>query len=509
MGGTIGQEFMPIRTWHPWKHENLRSGGEKQFPGKDRNALFRQRVSMRPMRLMIDAEVAGHASDDERIEYLMELVDEDRFHRYLYADDGPPAELPRNHFGDDLAVADGWVYTRPAKWPHLIGVEVGQGEDSWRTAVSREDSLFDLIPVAEVPAAYVDLPDPAARMRADLVALLVADQIEADLFLTKRAFLLDGQFDLARATTVLHPSDAVAVVGLFLRAQDDYVIKRSRYVHAWGDRPPRWFFFRAAARHLLPASRSWSSAIEAHAQAISDDSMSHLAASLYQRVAGALDARDRLLAALSVPQGNQSGEDALTLLTQICLWLMGAFDVAAQVADRCLGLNTPDLRIGWQHQDWQKRVKAHDPGLAALVAPGSDGAHLLTVVREIRNSIHGEVLSSSGFQESGGPLETLVGIPKAREAALLGAVDALGGRAAWGARLVWPGNLHVFPGEFMEELVPRALRLLDALMAATPVLRLPGATPPPAEDRSEFEEKHPYHPMLERAGRRVRWQLGI
>jgi len=500
---------MPARKWWPWKLENLRSGGEKRLPGKEGNAVFRQRLTMRQMRLMIDAEIGGRDTDDERGQYLMELTDGDCFERYLFADDGPPEDIPRSHQNDDWVVADGWVYTRPGNWPHLIGVEVGQGKDSWRTAISAEDSLFDLLPAAEVPAAYLDLPQPAAKMRADLIALLVADQIEADLFVTARAFLLDGQFDLARATTVLHPIDALPVVGLFLRSQNDFVVRRSHYLSDWGERPPRWFFFWAAAHHVLPASHQWSSVIGAHAKVTNDDGLTHLAASLHHRVAGALDARDRLLAALSIPQGNQSGEDAWTLLTQICLWLMGAFDVAAQVADRCLGLNTPEQRIGWQYNDWRKAVKAHDQALACLVKPGSDGAYLLAIVRELRNSIHGEVLSSSGYQEGSGPVESLVGIPRSREAELLGAMDALGGREAWGAKLLWPGNLHLFPGDFLEEMVPRVLGLLDALIAATPVLQLPGATTPIEEDRSAFEEKYPFHPMLKRAGSRIRWQLGL
>lgn len=503
---------MPAGTWRPWRLPNLRSGGEGRVAGrKEGNAVFRRRITLRPMRLMVDAALAHPAAEDEQVQYLLELTDEACFERYLYADDGPPPDIPRKHLDDCSMVVEGWVCTQPGHWPHVIDVVYGQGERFTWTGAWREDPRFALLSVAPPPDAYRDLSDPAARMRADLTALLVAEAIDADLFITERAYLLEEEIGLAREATVLPPREALPVIGLYLRLQDVYRIRHSRFMSSFGGSPPRWLFFWAAAHHVLPASARWSRACGEHAQASGDDDFSYLAASLHHRVAGALDARDRLLGVLAVPQGNQGGEDALTLLTQICLWLMGAFDVAAQVAHRSLGLPPKQERYAaWQDPDWRQRVAAHDAALGRLTGIGSEGAHVLTILGEIRNSIHGEVLSSLGFQQgSDNPLETLVGIPRSRQAALLTAVDALGGREAWGAKVLVQGDLHVHPGDFTEELVVRALRLLDALMAATPVLRLRGATPGSEEVRSPREDTDPFHPMLERAGKRVRWQLGL
>lgn len=501
---------MPSLTWRPWKLENLRSGSEKKEPGKTGNAVFRQRVTMRPMRVMIDADIVNRAVKDEQVEYLLELLDDNQIECFQFADEGPPPDVPRLHVNDDWMIADAWVETGPGLWPHVLGVVVGQGEKSWKTGIWLEDPHFNLLRVAKTPDAYRDLSDSSVKMRADLIALLIADQIEADLFITRRPFLLDDEFRLARFATIVHPYDAVPIVGLYLRTQNRYVVRRSQYVVNFLETPPRWFFFWAAAHHVLPASRTWSSVDAMQVNSDEDDGLSHLAASLHQKVAGVLDARDRLLKVLSVPQGNQSGEDALTLLTQICLWLMGAFDVAAVVTDRCLGLNTKEQQIAWQREDWQEKVAKIDPALAALVKPHSEGAHLLTIVKELRNSIHGEALSASGYQEgTNGSEESLVGIPKSRETALLAAIDALGGRERWGAKLLPSVGLSLLPGEFLEELVTRAFGLLDSIMMATAAPRLPSANVSADEDRSEFDGRYPYHPMGERAGNRIRWQLGL
>ncbi len=501
--------LMPSQTWRPWKLENLRSGSEKREPGKTGNAVFRQRVTMRPMRILIDAEIVHRAASDEQLEYLLELLDDNQIECFQFADEGPPPDVPRLHLNNDWMIADGWIETGPSQWPHVLGVFVGQGEKSWKTGIWREDPHFNLLPVAKVPSAYRDLTDSAAKMRADLITLLIADQIEADLFVTERPFLLDDEFRLARFTTIVHPYHALPIVGLYLRMQNRYIVRRSHYVVDFLETPPRWMFFWSAAHHVLPASRTWSSVCSVQVSSVEDDSLSHLDASLHQRIAGGLDARDRLLQVLSVPQGNQSGNDALTYLTQICLWLMGAFDVAAVVTDRCLSLNTREQQIAWQRADWQEKVAKIDPALAALVRSHSEGAYLLTIVREIRNSIHGEVLSSSGYKEGSGPDESLVGIPRSREAALLAAIDALGGRETWGAKLLPPVGLSLLPGEFLEELITRSFRLLNSIMMATAAPRLPSASVSADTDRSEFERKYPYHPMGERAGNRIRWQLGL
>lgn len=489
-------------NWYPWLFPRLLDGGDRRRPAGEGGALFRRRVVMRPMRLMVDAEITARV-DDDLVTYLMELTEGSQFERYLHADDGPPADAPRRTIGDNPPAVDGWVYTCADQWPHIERVVVGNPEGPWSTGVWREDPRFELLPVAAVPSSYVDSPHPRGRMRSDLTALLVADAVEADAYVTEREFLLEREFDLARSVTVLHPREALPVVGLYLRSQGAYVVKRTRYGFNWLETPPRFYFFWAAAHHLLPASAQWSGAF---AGTDDDDVRRHLPASLHQRVAGVLDTRDQLLGVLAVPQGNQSGEDALTLMTQIALWFMGAFDVAALVARHCLGLDIPEERSAWQRQEWQLAVRRRSPGLAALVEPGSEGGHVLTILREIRNVIHGEAMSPLMFQRgSDGPTETRVKIPKSREAALLASIDALGGPELWGAEVLWPNDLHLAAGPFMEQLVSRGIGLLNALMEATAAGRPTAA----AEDRSAFAAEYPLHPMLPRAGQRIRWQLGL
>src|ERR1019366_1516900 len=72
------------------------------------------------------------------------------------------------------------------------------------------------------------------------------------------------------------------------------------------------------------------------------------------------------------------------------------------------------------------------------------------------------------------PLETLAGLPGTDGARILAAADRNGGRAEWGLRELIPGRLHAEPAVLLERLLPAIIKLLNELMAATPVEDLSG-----------------------------------
>ena len=107
------------------------------------------------------------------------------------------------------------------------------------------------------------------------------------------------------------------------------------------------------------------------------------------------------------------------------------------------------------------------------MAKDSEGAHVLTALRLLRNSVHGETLQAIDYRGDGSKhVAALVGLPRADTEKLRAAFTALGGEAAWGVTLPVVSQIYADPGLLIENLLPRVLRLLDAIMKETPVERL-------------------------------------
>jgi hypothetical protein len=269
----------------------------------------------------------------------------------------------------------------------------------------------------------------------------------------------------------------------------------------------RGLYFWVGTRELLPAAWRWYSACVQEATSTNDDALTYLGGSLLQRVQRALQARDDVHLALNRPQGNDAADAALSSLDVCLVFLMGAVDVAARIAHRTLRLTGNVHNASWQREKWINAVAKQDASLAATVQTGASGSHTLTILRLLRNSVHGEALPSLAVQRGGTRHDTLVGLPQAVLSELLGAIDALGGQAMWSVQGAIPGRMHCDPGILLEQLFPRVLELLNTLMERTPVERLPHVTLQPAHSLPPSEE--PWETFGEYSRHSIRWQLGL
>lgn len=203
-------------------------------------------------------------------------------------------------------------------------------------------------------------------------------------------------------------------------------------------------------------------------------------------------------------------DEALGSLDTVLILLMGAVDASARVVHQVLNLTTSERSAGWQNDDWRKRVAAKAPTLAAVVDPGTTGKHTLTILRLLRNSVHGAALQGVMYFQDG-TAETHIGLPAQDEAAILAAMDAMGGRASWGVRSLGPGLSLVEPGLLVDRLFEAVVPLLNDLMRETPVESLPhvSITPdtfkPPIVDPSKgrFDTFSEWNRLA------IRWQLGF
>jgi hypothetical protein len=190
---------------------------------------------------------------------------------------------------------------------------------------------------------------------------------------------------------------------------------------------------------------------------------------------------------------------------------MGALDAVARVAHATLLPGTSERSAGWQkRENWLPRIRKHCPDLANLIAKGTKGGAVLSILGLLRNTVHSAGLTSVALVTAASSHErTMIdlssGLEQDEVAALLGAMDALRGRDAWGVESVG-GRPLADPGALLEQLLVHALGLLDALMAATPVESLAGVALSAADlGPRDYGEGA----FAARKRDSVRWQLGL
>ena len=255
-----------------------------------------------------------------------------------YADDGPPADVPRDDGGVMGERVPGWAVLGPEEPGGLLG----HRSVRWTVGGRPADGAL----VGDVPAAaagddrtdaYSDLEPGVAseRRRADALAAKVAETIGADIFITEREYLHHITWPLADGVTYCALNDALTVIGLYLRSQGSFIISRhpaGRGTHNMN----RGLYYWVGTRELLPSAWRWFSACVQYSTSIGDNSLLLLGQSVLQRVQRALQVRDEVHAALNKPQDNDTADDALSSLDVALLLLMGAVDATARVVHSVL-----------------------------------------------------------------------------------------------------------------------------------------------------------------------------
>jgi hypothetical protein len=484
-----------------------------EYKPKRPTTVFSRRPPLRELRVVVDAAILDRAKAAES-----ELGAPDVLlaglltHPYVslmrYADAGPPSGLPRHDAGPMRGGVTGWVVVPELPEEPIndrVGVTASAGDFHRWTSIHA--STLRIAESDEATSAYATLdPDQQRkRRRADALAARAAQAVGADVFITERAYLHAVKWRVADGVLIAAPGDALPVVSLYLRTQNEYCTWRSLEGRG-SSNMNRALFYLAGAWDLLPAGRRWYAACAQHAQSISDDRLTYLAYSLFQRVQRALQARDEALGALNLPQDNDTADAALGDLDEVLLALMGAVDVTARVAHLAVGFD-PDRTYGaaWHRAGWRDKLTKTEPKLGALVTAGSAHANALTILSSLRNSIHGAALDALATLDRGSRRDgTLVGLPHADGENLVAAMDALGGRQQWGVAQLLPGRYHADPGVLIDQIFRAILTVLNDLMAATPVENLPGValeandSLPPADG-----------PFSAHTGASVRLQLGL
>lgn len=468
--------------------------------------LFLARNSLRKLVVMCDADVlpdtstssTGVMTTERQLESILALP---LIKRFFFAGGNLPGDVTPTRMVGSTSLHQDWIVLDP-----------GSQEGNWCAVYPIENgyAMGGVLGNAPVIAAndgssgaYDDLPpeDAAHRRHDDALACQIAGQgLGADLFITNRPYPLRREGFIRAGTTVCTAEEALGLIGLYLRTQGDF--------HLWkGFSFNRGLFYWVGTREILNQAWRWFHACVQHSGAAGDDSLMLLGGSLLQRFDRALEQRDKVLVSLSQPQNNDLRDDALHGIDVILLYFMAAVDVAARVAHRTLQISGDEYTASWQNKrrgGWWEKVNAAEPQLAAVVGSGTTGADVLTVVRLLRNSVHGAALQGVAYVEGSQPQQTLVGLPADQEADLLAAMDRLGGRSSWGANSVLPGRTHVDPASVLDRLFEYVPTLLNELMEKTPVEQLQGVAITPADCLPPTGEiSNPFSPLLSGCVRRL------
>jgi len=449
---------------------------------------------------MIDAEILETSRMDEPdVELLADLLRHELLDVFGYREGGPPAAAPSE--GALPRTAMGWaVVTGEQTEPyHQWVVRVENAGSTTSTGVAGEH--VDLAGHDSQSRVYADLPEGEAssRRRKDALAGQVADQaVSADIYITERPYLLAESTWNHLEVPVMTTVQAIGPIGLYLRAQDEFLLAHNISVDRAG-------FYFLATRELLPESWRWFSAAVRHSQHTNDGSFEALAGSLLDRVSRAIEARDAIHVALNQRPLSGHGADLVRSLDTFLLFLMGASDVAARVAHHVLELGGSGRSAGWQRERWLDKVAAQCPDLATVVSPDTPAWHALRILSELRNTVHGEAIRGLAIMSRTGPISTAVRIPRGQLREILPSVVELGGAHAWGLASNGPDGTLADAEIFVDGLLNHLMPVLNELMRRTPVELLPGSNMQP-EDAYPPTDKPFYS---ERNRTRTRLQLGL
>ena len=383
--------------WPEWPPPHLQLSG----------ALFEPRPPLRILRVLADADLL--ANPDDRMLSPKLILTGLLAHRYVrllrYGDDGPFPGVPRRQYGppeSGLVVAEGWAEL-------LLPPDGSEGRDVLHTETSgpvmsavwgkrAEYARGDI-----TPTAYGDLDGPsAADQRArDALAAEVAQAVGADIFVTERPYLFETRAAIGQGVAICRTAEALALVSLYLRSQGEFIVFPAPD-GTGGLSMNEGLYYQVGSVELLSQSWRWSRVCAEISQATGDETMSELYGSLLRRLQRALKTRDGLHLACNLLQNNDTARTVLTELDSILVSLMGAVDGTARVAHLALGLSGTPYGAGWQHdQSWLPKVAAHEPDLAKLFNPGAAHHHTLTILRLLRNTVHGQMLRTTAIQRTG------------------------------------------------------------------------------------------------------------
>ena len=295
---------------------------------------------------------------------------------------------------------------------------------------------------------------------------------------------------------------ALPLISLYLRAQDQFIGWRDSTGHGTTTLTRGTFYSRAAVE-LVPHGWTVLKAVAEHAQSGGDRRPLDLVQAVFGRLQQTLVARDSMYWALNRAQDNDTADEALSAFDLAMLTLMGAVDASARIAHWLLRLDGSDQSAAWLNRAWRTRARGASTALDAVFS-GSSHLHALTILTELRNTIHASPLNPLAVANSRRQVTTVIELPPDAVTKLLSALTNLGGAARWGVDTHIRGRHHADPAQLLDALISTITTMLEAVMGTMPVAELAGVNPanqPLPHARLSMLMDVPSESLL--------WQLGL
>lgn len=301
-----------------------------------------------------------------------------------------------------------------------------------------------------------------ATQAAEVV--LTAQAFGADIIATDNPVLVNAYDDY----NAFVPADALALVGLYLRKRGVNIITSN---DGFPTQTSRFTALSVALDHLIPnLFILQQGSIGKHEQGEDFQTVPHrLALSARTRLYRMMLARDLLHESFHRNATRGGAEDAAFALDTLMLNLVGAFDALARLANDVYGLGLKPGKCGWQFKKpFRKELRNHGGGDLADAAAAKEFQDTFELLRQLRNSIHGEALDTQTFEFTGDERDryplTLLGQDALD---LVECAERVGGPAAWGLS-DWTERfgVQVQADTFAERAVEEAVKHLKVLTDA-------------------------------------------
>jgi hypothetical protein len=261
--------------------------------------------------------------------------------------------------------------------------------------------------------------------------------------------------------------EAIALAGLYLRANGDFTAawEQGAAIH---ERPER--FYRLAASGLLGGATMWLSSAMERWRRSGDPVPFGLADAVIARFARALKARDYLHIRARATNREEAWDDVLFFFEALLVSLQGALDAAARFLHLRYGVKGRLRGANWGWKDWRRALEESDAPTRRF-----DNARLWrldVLVGELRNAIHGAVLSSE-LREAGNPGENPtissyhpigIAIEPALAARIATAAEAEGGVGRWLHQTFADGVGLIDPWSYTEGAVATVAAALSSVI---------------------------------------------
>ena len=305
-------------------------------------------------------------------------------------------------------------------------------------------------------------------MLSDILIARAHIQIGNNLLVTLSPRILSNRDKgFIRDSNVCTPVKAAKILGLFLRSRQKYIIEASNnFTHDIG----RGFFYWVLARHRLPRMWKYFSAC-VHSEQFRNDGVADLGGSILIRCTRALAARDNIGIQFYCPQSNTTRDTIMYHFDYLTLLLSGAFDAQARVARRAYGIEKPNERItSFRSHQFRQELGKNGAGKLEKIVSSQVFLDLMTLLTELRNTVHGASLRSIGYHEPAEEEKSYVALHKESTLRIWEAAMRYSSPEDWG---LLKGHEIIFePYTYSITIINESFRFVNAIAHATDVTKL-------------------------------------